>query len=233
MSRATLVRAVVTVAVLALSLFLVFTQSPRLGLDLRGGTQLVLETKDSPTVEANREATDRTLGVLRQRVDALGVAEPNITRSGDQRIIVELPGLQDPREAAKVLGRTAQLSFHPVLGVTQKPNPDKPEKDKGKGKVLPDESGQGVRLGKAALTGADVDEAEAQIDPQRGSGWFVTIDMQDSGKKGWTNLTAEAACADLVRRLIRVIHNGNVLTPRPSEHTHSTVPFRGESRRPR
>jgi SecD/SecF fusion protein len=89
---------------------------PKLGLDLRGGTQIVLEAKDSPTVKADAESTQRALEVLRRRVDALGVAEPTLVRSGERRIVVELPGLQDPREAAEVVGRTAQLSFHPVTG---------------------------------------------------------------------------------------------------------------------
>jgi SecD/SecF fusion protein len=90
---------------------------PRLGLDLRGGTQIVLETQDSPTVKADADATDRALEVLRHRVDALGVSEPTLVRSGDRRIIVELPDVQDPREAAAVIGRTAQLTFHAVRGV--------------------------------------------------------------------------------------------------------------------
>ena len=49
---------------------------PKLGLDLRGGTQIVLEAQDSPTVKANADSTQRALEVLRRRVDALGVAEP-------------------------------------------------------------------------------------------------------------------------------------------------------------
>jgi SecD/SecF fusion protein len=89
---------------------------PKLGLDLRGGTQIVLEAQDTPAVKVNAEATQRALEVLRRRVDALGVAEPTLVRSGERRIVVELPGLQDPREAAEVIGRTAQLSFHAVTG---------------------------------------------------------------------------------------------------------------------
>jgi SecD/SecF fusion protein len=103
------------VAVLALSVLFVVTKSPRLGLDLRGGTQIVLESRDSITVKADRESTGQTLEVLRRRVDALGVSEPAIAQSGERRIIAELPGVQDPRRAAAVLGRTAQLTFHPVL----------------------------------------------------------------------------------------------------------------------
>jgi SecD/SecF fusion protein len=122
-SRAAAVRAVLALIVLALSAFYVLTKPPRLGLDLRGGTQIVLETRDSPTVKAGQESTERALEVLRRRVDALGVSEPSIARSGERRIIVELPGVQDPRRAAAVLGRTAQLAFHPVLGFAGAPSP--------------------------------------------------------------------------------------------------------------
>ncbi|MER0242935.1 protein translocase subunit SecD, partial [Streptomyces sp. HSW2009] len=109
------VRALFALVLVALSLYIAVTVPARLGLDLRGGTQIVLETRDSATATADSKAADRTLEVLRRRVDALGVTEPTLTRSGENRIIVELPGVQDPREAADVLGRTAQLAFHPVL----------------------------------------------------------------------------------------------------------------------
>lgn len=116
MTRPPVLRAILALIVLATTGFFAFTQEPRLGLDLRGGTQIVLETQDSPTTEADAEATDRALEVLRRRVDALGVAEPTLARSGSNRIIVELPGVQDPAEAARRVGQTAQLTFHPVLG---------------------------------------------------------------------------------------------------------------------
>jgi SecD/SecF fusion protein len=91
---------------------------PHLGLDLSGGTQIVLETRDSDSgVEANAENTDNAVEVLRNRIDTLGVSEATMSRSGENRIIVELPGVQDPTEAAEILGTTAQLTFHPVLGV--------------------------------------------------------------------------------------------------------------------
>ena len=79
----------------------------------------MLETQDTERVKADARSTDRALEVLRGRVDALGVAEPTLARSGDNRIIVELPGVQDPREAAKVIGQTAQLGFHQVIGPAQ------------------------------------------------------------------------------------------------------------------
>jgi SecD/SecF fusion protein len=117
MNRAPVWRALVALLVVGLTGFFVVTKEPRLGLDLRGGTQIVLETRDSPTAEADAEATDRALEVLRRRVDALGVAEPTLARSGTNRIIIELPGVDDPQAAEEAVGRTAQLTFHPVLGL--------------------------------------------------------------------------------------------------------------------
>jgi SecD/SecF fusion protein len=114
-TRAVSGRALIALALLLLSGWVALTQTPRLGLDLRGGTQFGLETRDAPGAVADAESTDRVLEVLRERVDALGIAEPTLARSGERRIVVELPGLRDPAEAAGVLGRTAQLTMHPVL----------------------------------------------------------------------------------------------------------------------
>ncbi|NED98927.1 protein translocase subunit SecD [Phytoactinopolyspora halotolerans] len=97
------------------------TASPNLGLDLEGGAQITLEAQDAPNAEANSENTDRAVEVLRRRVDALGVSEPSLSRSGENRIIVELPGVEDPTEASEALGRTAQLTIHPVLGYGNAP----------------------------------------------------------------------------------------------------------------
>ena len=225
MSRAPLVRALIALGIVAGSLYVAVTTPARLGLDLRGGTQIVLETQDSPTVQAGKESTDRAVEVLRRRVDALGVAEPTLTRSGDRRIIVELPGLQDPREAAEVIGRTAQLTFHPVLGLaTPTPSPStsgSPSPSPGptgadNGLVLPDEDGQDIRLGGPALTGEGVDGAAAELDPQGLGGWFVTIDFKGSGEQSWKELTGTAACAppnDPVRRVAIVLDDQVISSP--------------------
>jgi SecD/SecF fusion protein len=111
-----LIRALAAVLVLAFSAYVALTQSASLGLDLRGGTQITIETQDTGEVEATAENTDKALEVLRQRVDRLGVAESTLARSGENRIVVELPGVDNPDEAAELIGSTAQLSFHKVLG---------------------------------------------------------------------------------------------------------------------
>ena len=84
----------------------------KLGLDLRGGMHVVLEVDKSKLNENEKsDATDRALEVIRNRVDEFGVAEPLIQKSGDDRIIVELPGIADPKRARELIGRTAQLEF--------------------------------------------------------------------------------------------------------------------------
>ncbi|KAB8193051.1 protein translocase subunit SecD [Nonomuraea phyllanthi] len=144
MSRAPLWRAVVACVLVVTASLLTFTMSPRLGLDLRGGTQLVFETRDSPMAKADAEATDRALDVLRRRADALGVVDPTLVRSGERRIIVELPGVLDPRQAAQVIGKTAQLAFHPVLGQATGDPSEQPEAGQGSGRTPEQpEAGQG------------------------------------------------------------------------------------------
>ncbi|MER6627992.1 protein translocase subunit SecD [Streptomyces sp. NPDC000987] len=213
-TRSARVRALLALAVIALSVYIAVTVPVRLGLDLRGGTQIVLETRSSPTAEADRDATDRTLEVLRGRIDALGVAEPTLVRSGDHRIIVELPGVQDPKKAADVLGRTAQLTFHPVLGTADAASRSAP--GRAGERVLPDESGGPLRLGAAALTGGHVREAAARFDQQGGAGWHVTVDFEGAGREGWARLTGAAAChpaGDPARRVAIVLDDKVISSP--------------------
>ncbi|MFJ1665914.1 protein translocase subunit SecD [Streptomyces bottropensis] len=225
MTRAPRIRGLLALAAVALSLYIAFTTPVHLGLDLRGGTQIVLETRptdtdtdtDTDTAADDGEATDRTLEVLRGRIDALGVAEPTLARSGDNRIVVELPGVQDPAEAAEVLGRTAQLTFHRVLGTTTATDAtDKDAPRQPRERVLADESGQLLRLEAASLTGENVEEAAARIDQQTGAGWHVTVDFEGAGRDGWARLTGEAACApagDPARRVAIVLDDKVITSP--------------------
>ncbi|WP_411086540.1 protein translocase subunit SecD [Streptomyces sp. 061-3] len=209
MTRATTVRAVLAAAVLLVSVLITLTMSPRLGLDLQGGTRMVLQATDSATTKADRESTDRTLEVLRRRIDSLGVAEPALTRSGEDRIIVELPDVQDPRKAAEVIGRTAQLSFHAVQG----PGTEQ-EKGKAAGLTLPDEEGRPLALGPVRLTGAGVKDAGASFDAQQGAGWTVALDFHKGAGRDWTRLTGEAAChpAQDERRRVAIVLDDQVIS---------------------
>jgi SecD/SecF fusion protein len=217
------VRALLALVVLSLSGFFVLTSSPTLGLDLRGGAQIVLEAQDTDTVTADAEATDRAIEVLRRRVDALGVSEPTLTRSGDRRVIVELPGISDPEEASEAIGRTAQLTFHEVLGVEQTPpaEGDEPDPETGE-QVILDEQGGPIRVGPVVMTGESVGDAEGVLDPQTAR-WSVTIDFVADGPDTWQQMTADAACfpsGDPQRRIAIVLDGETISSPQVNE----TVP---------
>ncbi len=85
------------------------------GLDLEGGMYLVLEV-DKTQVEGDTldDAVNRTIEVLRNRVDEFGVSEPVIQKEGGARIVVQLPGLQDVERAKRLIGSTARLDFRLV-----------------------------------------------------------------------------------------------------------------------
>ena len=98
---------------IAASVAVIATKPTRLGLDLQGGVQLVYEaspTKQQPTVTP--DGLERALDIMRDRVDALGVAEPELQRSGDKQIDVSLPGVKNAERAERQVGTTAQMFFY-------------------------------------------------------------------------------------------------------------------------
>jgi protein-export membrane protein SecD len=93
-------------------LFAMKQQAIRLGLDLQGGMHVVLRVqKEKLDQAAADEAVDRAEQIIRNRIDQFGVTEPLIQKSGDDRIIVDLPGFTDTERAQKLIGETAQLQF--------------------------------------------------------------------------------------------------------------------------
>ncbi|HQR26087.1 MAG TPA: protein translocase subunit SecD [Nocardioides sp.] len=213
MSRAVLVRLLLVLGLLGGCLALALTREPRLGLDLRGGTQITLQAKDSDRVQADAEATDRAIEVLRGRVDALGIAEPTLTRAGENRIIVELPDVQDPRQAVETIGRTAQLTIHPVLRAVAQADADPSQKGN---LVLADQDQGGfLEVGPAVVDGSQVKSADAQNDPTRGADWTVSIDFDKEGGSAWRTMTAEAACHQDDRRRVAIVLDGAVISSPP------------------
>ncbi|WP_373061088.1 preprotein translocase subunit SecD, partial [Gemmatimonas sp.] len=82
------------------------------GLDLQGGMHLTLEVDESRQAVADKsEALDRALKVVRQRIDEFGVSEPVVQKAGNERIIVELPGIDDAERAQDVVQKSAFLEF--------------------------------------------------------------------------------------------------------------------------
>lgn len=92
-------------------------QGMRLGLDLQGGTHLVLRADLSRVDERDRaNAMQGVLRVIERRINAYGVAEPIVQLQGADRVIVELPGIRDIEEAKRLIGQTAQLDFREQVG---------------------------------------------------------------------------------------------------------------------
>jgi SecD/SecF fusion protein len=83
-----------------------------LGLDLQGGLEVVLEAKPTKGQNLDSSALDRSVSIMRQRVDKLGVAEPEIRKQGSNQIVIELAGVHDPAKAASIIGKTAQLELY-------------------------------------------------------------------------------------------------------------------------
>src|SRR4051794_35546520 len=119
----------VVLGLIAASLAVIATKQTKLGLDLQGGVSLVYQGKPSKQQQTvDQESLDRAVDIIRDRVDALGVAEPQIARSGKDQIEVDLPAVRDAQRAADQVGSTAQLYFYDweanVLDSNCKTNPD-------------------------------------------------------------------------------------------------------------
>ena len=102
------------IAIVAIPLIAVFATNttPQLGLDLQGGISVVLAPKSGAKVKS--DALGQAVSIIRNRVDSLGVAEPEVSRQGNN-IIVDLPGVKDRARAIEIVGQTAELRFRPVL----------------------------------------------------------------------------------------------------------------------
>lgn len=86
-------------------------QSIKQGLDLQGGTHIVLEAEDAGENKVTDDAVERARQILERRINEMGLAEPLIQREGKKRIIIELPGVKDPDQAIKIIGKTAVMEF--------------------------------------------------------------------------------------------------------------------------
>jgi preprotein translocase subunit SecD len=132
------------------------------GLDLQGGMHLTLEVDESKGAVANKsEALDRALKVVRTRIDEFGVSEPIVQKVGNDRLIVELPGIDDPQRATDVVQKAAFLQFQ----ITDKTNAldkviprlDGIVREKKLGRATPDIRADSAKSGVKSLfvTGAD------------------------------------------------------------------------------
>ena len=113
-------RLIITIALVALSILALVppAQRIRLGLDLKGGSHIVLECIDTPEAPLDEDSVKRVVEIVRNRIDQLGVSEPIILRQGERRVLVQLPGETDPQRAVEIIGKTALLEFKDETGKT-------------------------------------------------------------------------------------------------------------------
>ncbi|MGA2320255.1 MAG: protein translocase subunit SecD [Solirubrobacteraceae bacterium] len=117
----------IVAGLIAASLATIATKKTRLGLDLKGGVELVYQAKPTAQSKVDTESLERAIDIMRKRVDQLGVAQPEIQRSGAAEIDVALPDVSNATRAQEEVGKTAQLYFYDwesnVIGPGGKPAP--------------------------------------------------------------------------------------------------------------
>jgi len=91
-----------------------FDLKPRLGLDLKGGVNLVYEAVPQKGQTIDPGVLSKTVDTIRKRIDTLGAFEPDVTTQGTKNVVVQLPGIKDPQRAKNLVGKTAQLQFRLV-----------------------------------------------------------------------------------------------------------------------
>ncbi|MGK7946183.1 MAG: protein translocase subunit SecD [Microcystaceae cyanobacterium] len=99
------------VALIIGSIVVLSTLGLELGLDLKGGAQLTIEVQKTEDQTVNSQDLEAVQRVIENRINALGVAEPLVQTAGQDKIVVQLPGVTNPEQAERVLGGTAQLDF--------------------------------------------------------------------------------------------------------------------------
>ena len=158
------------------------SNSIKQGLDLQGGTHVVLQAVDTPELKVDDDAVNRSVKVIERRVNELGLTEPVIQRQGKDRIIVELPGVKDPEKAIAMLGRTAMLQFKDESGKVVLTGSD-----------LKDAKAQ-VSQGNQAVVGLEFNDA--------GGKKFADLTARNVGKKIAIELDGQVLTAPVVQEAI-------------------------------
>jgi preprotein translocase subunit SecD len=204
----------------------------RLGLDLRGGSQLTLQVLPAGSVKVvQKEQLDAVKEVLDRRINGLGVAESTLQTVGDNQLVLQLPGEQDPTRAATVLGSTALLEFRAqkpgteqrmqeLLGLKRQATallaslkaPEAEAKQADRDQLEADLSRINTDIislyEPAQLTGKDLVTAGRQ-QQQSGSSWEVTLSFNKQGGDRFAQLTQSIAGSG---RLLGIVLDGRSIS---------------------
>ncbi len=177
-------------------------------IDINNNGGLITLTPTEPAItERVRQAVDQSIQIIERRVNELGLVEPTIQREGMDRILVQVPGLQDPSRLKEILGKTAKLDFRMVdLSMTveqaQQAHPSDSE-------ILDGEGGQKYLIEKRVLvSGADLVDAQPGFD-QRTSEPIVSFRFNSTGARKF----AEATQANVGKPFAIVLDNKVISAP--------------------
>ena len=163
MSKKLVLRLFLVIGIFAVSLWFSLMKPIKLGLDLKGGAYVVLEAVDDGKTKIDNEAMNRLIEVLNRRINGIGVAESSIQKAGDNRVIIELPGLQNTEDAINLIGKTALMEF----------------------KIMNEDG----TLGETLLTGSALKKADVSYDnlgrPQ------ISFEMTAEGAQEFAKITRE------------------------------------------
>ena len=164
--------------------------------------RIVLTLQHEAMLARAREAVAQSIEIVRRRIDATGAIDPSIAREGDDRIVVELPGVSDPERIKSLLGTTARLTFRLLA-----PNPSVASPGST---MLEDESmhTQVAVQDHVDVDGTDLTNAGAVIDQQSG-GWAVTFQLNSAGATAFANVTR----ANVGKRFAIVLDNKVIEAP--------------------
>ena len=170
------------VAILIVSICVLFSKPTSLGLDLVGGSRLELQAQKTETIaEIKPEMMDSLIFAIKKRVNALGVAETHVSKVGTDRLIVEIPNVKDLDQAKKMLGDTAELEFKKNIA----------------------KDGQTPNWVSTGLTGKDL--ASASVGSSQTGQWVVDLVFNATGTKKFADLTQQ-----LVHQQMAIFFNGEL-----------------------
>ncbi|NNC93875.1 MAG: hypothetical protein HKN80_15435, partial [Acidimicrobiia bacterium] len=188
--------------------------TPKLGLDLAGGTSVILRAPAGTSADQ----IDQAVNVMRKRIEALGnVQEPVIQKAGANNIVVQLPGVTDRERALEAIGSTGQLSFRPVInngafGPVGEPidaSDDDPTEPAILGNIDPLDGP--LEVGAAFALGGDITDATAVFN---GFEWAVSLDFTSEGDDKFAAATRTAASFPMgdPRRQFAIVLDGTVIS---------------------
>ncbi|TWD45896.1 protein translocase subunit secF /protein translocase subunit secD [Agrobacterium vitis] len=147
------------------------------------GSQITIAMTDAGLADRVTAAVDQSLEIIRKRVDQVGVAEPTIQRAGADRVVVQLPGVQDPKRLRDLLGSTAKMSFHLMAN----PGPD--GRMPAGTETLSDDKGQQFQiLSRAALSGDHLTDARVSFN-QNNNEPVVSFRFDNTGAQRFAEIT--------------------------------------------